>query len=76
VAVHGIAGDAHNTWTHENGQFWLRDFIPKFLPDARVISWGYNIDTIEPLTNASLENLVGSFLIGLKIVGRNVEVSS
>jgi hypothetical protein len=60
VAVHGLTGDAYSTWTHENGQLWLRDFIPKFLPDARVFSWGYNTDVFGSLTNASFESLVRS----------------
>ncbi|KAI9774712.1 MAG: hypothetical protein M1839_001673 [Geoglossum umbratile] len=29
VALHGITGDAYNTWTHENGKFWLQDFDQK-----------------------------------------------
>src|SRR2546429_9413121 len=41
VAVHGITGDAYNTWTHENGKFWLQDFVPKKFPGARVFSFGY-----------------------------------
>jgi hypothetical protein len=41
VAVHGITGDAYDTWTHDNGNFWLRDLIPKDLPGVRVFSYGY-----------------------------------
>jgi hypothetical protein len=32
--------------THDNGQVWLRDFIPKFLPNAQVFSWGYNTNVV------------------------------
>ncbi len=41
VAVHGITRDAYDTWTHENGKFWLRDFVPEDFPGARVFSFGY-----------------------------------
>ncbi|KXX73339.1 Ankyrin repeat domain-containing protein 50 [Madurella mycetomatis] len=41
VAVHGLAGDAYTTWTHENGVLWLRDLLPCFLPGCRVFTYGY-----------------------------------
>src|SRR5271154_6866626 len=40
VAVHGITGDAYDTWTHKNGKLWLRDFVPEDFPGARVFSFG------------------------------------
>src|SRR5438034_11849508 len=32
VAIHGINGHAYKTWTHENGAFWLQDFLPEQIP--------------------------------------------
>lgn len=46
VAVHGLGGDWEQTWTEENGQIWLRDFLPSHLPHrARVFSYGYDSST-------------------------------
>lgn len=42
VAVHGLQGDAFKTWEHENGSLWLRDFLAKDLPFARVMTFGYD----------------------------------
>ncbi|EXJ61254.1 uncharacterized protein A1O5_12046 [Cladophialophora psammophila CBS 110553] len=45
VAVHGLNGDARGTWTSKSTQTsWLShpDFLPKYLPRARILSWGYN----------------------------------
>jgi hypothetical protein len=43
VAVHGLGGDAINTWTHPKSKtFWLNDFLPQQIPDARVMTFGYN----------------------------------
>ena len=42
VAIHGITGDAYDTWTHENGCLWIRDWLPQDLPGARVWSFGYD----------------------------------
>lgn len=46
VAVHGLQGDAIRTWTHEKSQIcWLRDLLPRKIPNARVLSWGYLANT-------------------------------
>lgn len=43
VAVHGLGGNAIDTWTHpKSNAFWLRDFLPRQIPDARVMTFGYN----------------------------------
>ncbi|KAH0555801.1 hypothetical protein GP486_006255 [Trichoglossum hirsutum] len=45
VAVHGLNGDPENTWTnHETGAFWLKDFLPQDVPNARIMTFGYNAD--------------------------------
>jgi hypothetical protein len=47
VAVHGLNGDALKTWTRKSGKEsinWLShpDFLPRYLENARVLTWGYN----------------------------------
>ena len=42
VAVHGILGDAFETWKHENGKSWLKGFLEKDLPSARIMTFGYD----------------------------------
>lgn len=45
VAVHGLNGDSIKTWTYKLGNIcWLShpDFLPKYVKNARVLSWGYN----------------------------------
>ncbi|KAK5215128.1 hypothetical protein LTR96_011450 [Exophiala xenobiotica] len=43
VAVHGLGGDAFDTWTHPKSKaFWLKDFLPHQSPDSRVMTFGYN----------------------------------
>ena len=41
VAVHGLGGRPYKTWT-EGKSLWLRDFLPKAVPEARVFTFGYN----------------------------------
>jgi hypothetical protein len=41
--VHGLGGDAIDTWTHpKSNAFWLKDFLPRQIPDARVMTFSYN----------------------------------
>ncbi|KAK2863661.1 hypothetical protein FQN49_004117 [Arthroderma sp. PD_2] len=42
VAVHGLNGHAFDTWTHKKtGVMWLNDLLPKELPNARIMTYGY-----------------------------------
>ncbi|KAF2022898.1 tetratricopeptide repeat domain-containing protein [Setomelanomma holmii] len=45
VAVHGLNGHCEKTWTADNSINWLRDLLPHDLPNARVLSWGYDANT-------------------------------
>ena len=65
VALHGITGDAYNTWTHENGKFWLRDFVPEDLPGARVFSFGYDAKVFCSRSKGNIESFARSLLEGL-----------
>jgi hypothetical protein len=42
VAVHGIKGHPYKTWTHPNGEKWLEDYLPKDMPNTRIMTFGYN----------------------------------
>lgn len=47
VAVHGLYGNALQTWTSDQSKaLWLRDaeMLPKVIPNARILTWGYNAD--------------------------------
>lgn len=45
VAIHGLNGHREKTWTATNGVFWLRDLLPRRIPNARIMSWGYDANT-------------------------------
>ena len=40
--VHSLRGSRISTWTATNGVFWPVDLLPKDIPDARIITWGYD----------------------------------
>lgn len=56
VAVHGLQGDSHQTWTHENGIMWLESILPDKIPYARVMTFGYNSTVAFSSSAAKLED--------------------
>lgn len=43
MAVHGLGGDAMDTWTHPKSKaFWLKDFLPQQIPGARIMTFSYD----------------------------------
>lgn len=70
VFVHGLTGEAHNTWLHkETGVHWPSELLNQDLPDTRILSFGYDADVVNfwnPASNSRLsshaENLVGELV--------------
>ena len=62
VAIHGINGDLYDTWTHENGNLWLRDFLPKHITGVRVFSFGYDARVAFTKGIATLDSFAKSLL--------------
>lgn len=55
MAVHGLNGDLENTWTSQKTHaFWLKDFLPRDVPDARIMTFGYNADAVFGNTTANI----------------------
>ncbi|PYH81327.1 lipa and NB-ARC domain protein [Aspergillus uvarum CBS 121591] len=53
VFVHGLnprgrVDHPYETWTHANGTFWPRDYLPQDIPQARVFVYGYNSNITSP----------------------------
>ena len=46
IAVHGLGGDYEKTWTVKptggHSFNWLKDLLPGSVPNARIMSFGYN----------------------------------
>lgn len=66
VAVHGLNGDAHGTWTHSNGKLWLRDFLATQMPNSRVFTFGYNSGVAFSKSKGTIDQFARSLLNALK----------
>ncbi|KAJ5716382.1 tetratricopeptide and DUF676 domain protein [Penicillium malachiteum] len=64
VLVHGLNGDAFSTWTVEKPKrcFWPGDLLPPLLPNARIMTFGYNAnlfhDSVDGRIAEFAENLL------------------
>ena len=65
IAVHGIRGGAWETWEHHNGKLWLRDFLPKHVPGARIFSFGYRVEVAFTKGRGDLRTFARSLLEGI-----------
>ncbi|KAK1753768.1 hypothetical protein QBC47DRAFT_47883 [Echria macrotheca] len=45
IAVHGLDGHWKDSWTADNGVFWLQDLLPTDFPRARIFSFGHDSRT-------------------------------
>ncbi|KAJ5626814.1 tetratricopeptide and DUF676 domain protein [Penicillium herquei] len=59
VLVHGLNGDAFSTWTVEKPKrcFWPGDLLPPLLPNARIMTFGYNAN----LFHESVDGRIAEF---------------
>ena len=70
VFVHGLTGNAYNTWLHKDTRVhWPSELLGQDIPDARILSFGYDADIInlwDPASNSKLsnhaENMVGDLV--------------
>lgn len=66
VAVHGLGGGPVETWTHpDTGKFWLKDFLPKKLPQARIMTFGYDAAAALRRSKAEFEDYAKALLSSL-----------
>jgi hypothetical protein len=65
VAVHGITGDAYDTWTAVNNILWLKDFLLEDLPEARVFTYGYDARVFFTKATGTLDSFAITLLESL-----------
>ncbi|KAL2817671.1 hypothetical protein BDW59DRAFT_152466 [Aspergillus cavernicola] len=82
VFVHGLNPRARNdhpfhTWTHENGTFWPRDYLPRDIPQTRVFVYGYNstVTDARTMSTASIKDHANT-LLNLLDMERNEQMAA
>jgi hypothetical protein len=75
IALHGLGGDAFKTWTDKQGHLWLRDSLPGHIPDARIMTFGYDSATWSGSKSTILEFAL-DLLERIRIVRQTVQEKS
>ncbi|KAH0541634.1 hypothetical protein FGG08_003924 [Glutinoglossum americanum] len=57
IAVTGLAAHAIGSWSHSRDRMWLRDYLPKDIPNVRVITYGY----LSQLQGSMSRNILSNF---------------
>jgi len=73
VALHGLNGHAFNTWATKAGHMWLRDSLPSDIPNARILTYGYDSNP-SSASFAGIEDFALDFLAALHDKRRDVGV--
>ncbi|EPS29040.1 hypothetical protein PDE_03987 [Penicillium oxalicum 114-2] len=72
IAVPGLGSHALGSWKSRNSdEVWLRDFLPKDLPNVRVLLYGYDTTLPGSLSKQSIEHLGGALLEQVKAFRAN-----
>jgi hypothetical protein len=72
-AVHGLNGNAFDTWAWEE-HMWLRDFLPWQLEESRVMTFGYSSRLGDSGNMSSLEEWAYGLLSAVSSVRGSISV--
>jgi hypothetical protein len=73
IAVHGVGGDPHRSWQHENGYNWIHHIHEEF-PGVRVYSYGYDSGMGFGWGTSGLTNYARHLLSLIKLTRSNATV--
>lgn len=75
MAVHGLNGKARDTWKDTgSGSLWLEDFLPQALPQARIMTFGYDSALLLSRSTAGIEDFARDLLNRLWLLRQTEEV--
>jgi hypothetical protein len=75
IALHGLNGHYRDTWVSSTGENWLEDaeFLPKHIPNARIMSYGYNSRVEFSKSSAGIGAFAEQLLVQIEGIRRNPE---
>ena len=75
IAVAGLAGHAYGSWACSPEQMWLRDFLPRDAPNARILIYGYPSRVQNSDSRSILGDFANTFVNSLIVMREDAEVS-
>ncbi|PTB43001.1 hypothetical protein M441DRAFT_45014 [Trichoderma asperellum CBS 433.97] len=69
IAVTGLAGHAFGSWkSKKEPDMWLRDFLPEAVPNARILTYGYDTKLPGSQSESSIPDLSRRLLESIKTI--------
>lgn len=69
IAIRGLVGHGFGSWKSCAGYtMWLRDFLPEYVPYARILAYDYDSALLENPSNASIREYSQNFFAALRVV--------
>lgn len=73
IAISGLGAHAFGSWKARNSSYmWLRDALPRDLPEARILTYGYDTRLAKSCNFQTLRAIASSFRASLKNVTSNM----
>ena len=63
------------SWQHQSGAVWLRDFLPRDIPNVRVLTYGYPAKLRGSGSHARLRDYTDAFLQELQALRSRGDIS-
>ena len=64
-----------STWTHPlTGKLWLRDFLPHTIPNARIMTFGYDSKVVDSKSVIGMMEHANSLLTHLSLLRNSHKV--
>jgi hypothetical protein len=63
VAIHGLGSSPDRAWVHKaTNAMWLRDFLPKDIPEARIMTFNHDSNWVSSALEQSLKDYAQTLL--------------
>ena len=62
IAITGLAGHAFGSWAASQHHMWLRDFLPRDFPRARILLYGYNSQLAHSQSRSIIADFTSNFI--------------
>ena len=76
IAVTGLAAHAYGSWAHSVQNMWLRDYLPRDVPNARVLIYGYPSQLQGNISRSIISDYSNSFTHRLLTMRASAKVST
>lgn len=62
IAISGLASHAFGSWAHSDECMWLRDYLPRYVDNARIMIYGYTSELQHTSSFSVLQDYSRTFL--------------